>query len=148
MTVFNNHFCGCLTKSYFIFYFLSNSPTFCEISFTDVVNLVTYCENLRTLFTPVEINSKESVKKIAFHWYNLISNHLRSTVANFKQISRITRFLRNFLPQKLWSQIYKYQVCQSSLLYANFHSKMQKIELACSLAKIAQQAWKEETYLE
>ena len=58
---------------------LSNLRFFCVISFTDGVNLCTYCENLCTyslrFCTNVEINSKMWRKNKSFSLFNLISNH-------------------------------------------------------------------------
>ena len=66
-------------------YFLSNLRTFCVISFTEGVNLGTYCDNLRSycvrFCTNVEINSKVW-KTRPFYWFDPISNHLHIVVAN------------------------------------------------------------------
>ena len=88
-------------------FFLSTVYTFCIISFTDGVNLGTYCENFRfycenlriycdnllTRFcTNDEINSK--VWKRSFRLFNPISIHLLNFVANHQKL-QITRFLLN-----------------------------------------------------
>ena len=66
-------------------YFLSNLRTCCITLFADGVNLVTYCENLRTysviFCTNAEINRKVWKTRV-FHWFNSISNHLPTVVAN------------------------------------------------------------------
>ena len=101
--------------------FLSYLRTFCVISFSDGVNLGTYYENLRSYCVRFCTNDKINStvwKTRAFHWFNPISNHLGTFVANW-QLSQNMRFLRNFWPQKLWSGNFFWQISSLTMPYTN-----------------------------
>ena len=81
-------------------YILSNLRTFCVISFTDGVNLSTYCENLRTycvrFCTNVEINSKVFIGLIPFQTIYV-------PLLQISKCGKLRVFDAIFLPQKLRS---------------------------------------------